>query len=67
MINHFDIRLTPQELDLIANVLAQRPWQEVNALLSNLKAQVDMAQKQNADPHVGVQQINGHDQAQSVN
>lgn len=65
--NYFDIRLTPQELDYVANTLAARPWSEVNALLTNIKQQIDLQQKQAADAHTGVQQINGHDQSASVN
>lgn len=53
-IQHFDIRLTPQELDFIANILAQQPWAQVNALLSNIKAQVDYQQKAAAEPVMGI-------------
>lgn len=42
---HFDIRLTTQELDYLANTLAQRPWGEVNQLLANIKGQIDTQQK----------------------
>ena len=52
-INHFDIRLTPQELDYIANTLAQRPWHEVNAILTNIKAQIDFQQKAAQEPLTG--------------
>ncbi len=63
--NHFDIRLTTQELDYIANLLAQQPWAQVNALLSNIKGQIDMAQKLDQMRPVGeptqeqVQHVNG--------
>lgn len=53
-INHFDIRLTPQELDIVANALANMPWGQVNALLSNIKAQVDYQQKLANEPVMGV-------------
>lgn len=51
--NHFDIRLTAQELDYLANTLAQRPWQEVHALLANIKQQIDYQQKVAAMPQQG--------------
>ena len=75
-LNHFDIRLTPQELDQIANLLAQQPWHQVNALLGNIKAQVDYQQKAAQEPLTGprgneqftpaggVPLSNGHDVAQ---
>ena len=61
--NHFDIRLTAQELDYVANALAQRPWQEVNNLLSNIKEQISMQQNIAASETTGYvqQQSNGHD------
>ena len=61
---NFNVRLTDKELDYVANVLAQRPWQEVNVLLENIKGQVDMQQKLAAMPKDNpVQEIrpNGHD------
>ena len=51
---HFDIRLKPHELDQIANLLAQQPWHTVNALLANIKDQVEYQQKAAAEPQVGV-------------
>ena len=45
-IQHFDIRLTPQELDVVANALTQAPWHVVNGLLNNIKAQVDQQQRE---------------------
>ena len=65
MIQHFDIRLTTQELDYIANILAQQPWAQVNTLLANIKGQIDMAQKLDQMRPVGEaiqerpQQVNG--------
>lgn len=56
-LQHFDIRLTPQELDQIANLLAQQPWHQVNALLGNIKAQVDYQQKAAAEPMSGLAQM----------
>ena len=46
MNNYFDIRLTAQELDIVANALAQGPWNVVNALLINIKAQVEAQQRE---------------------
>ncbi len=54
MIQHFDIRFTPQELDIVANALANMPWGQVNQLLSNIKAQVDYQQKAAAEPVMGI-------------
>jgi hypothetical protein len=51
------IEFTPQELDYIATILADRPWKEANALLANLQAQVQAQQPAQAAPHTG----NGHD------
>ena len=73
--NHFDIRLTTQELDYIANTLSQRPWAEVNTLLTNLKGQIDYQQKVEATPkidpsqHTTAQYGNGldHTAVQPVN
>lgn len=36
-----NLRLEPNEMDYIANLLARQPWMEVNALLVNLKQQVE--------------------------
>ena len=44
--NHFDIRLTTQELDIVANALSNAPWGVVNALLINIKAQVEAQQRE---------------------
>lgn len=55
--NHFNIRLTAQEMDYIANVLTQRPWVEVNVLLANLKQQIEQAQKEAAED-ISMQRIN---------
>lgn len=66
-VQHFDIRLAPQELDLIANILAQRPWHEVNAILASIKAQIDFQQKVAAEaqvPTVQARTPNGHDGVQ---
>jgi hypothetical protein len=57
--NHFDIRLTPQELDFIANMLAQQPWAQVNALLTNIKSQIDYQQKAALMPATGPDQADG--------
>jgi hypothetical protein len=43
--NQFTLRFTAQEVDQIANILAQRPFVEVHALLANIKQQVDQAQQ----------------------
>lgn len=74
-VQHFDIRLTPQELDIVANALTNQPWGQVNALLLNIKAQVEYQQKAAMEPVMGIppspsdaelslqpQQINGHAQ-----
>ena len=34
------IQFTPEELDYVAKVLAQRPWAEVNQVLMNIQRQV---------------------------
>jgi hypothetical protein len=44
-VNQFTLRFTAQEVDQIANILAQRPFVEVHALLANIKQQVDQAQQ----------------------
>jgi hypothetical protein len=48
--NQFTLHFTAQEVDQIANVLAQRPWIEVQALLANIKQQVDQARQAAAQP-----------------
>jgi hypothetical protein len=53
-LNHFDIRLTPQELDYIAGVLMDRPHREVAVLLSNIKNQIDYQQKAASEPVMGL-------------
>lgn len=42
------LKLTDKEMDYIAQVLAQRPWGEVDALMENIKQQV--TQQQSALP-----------------
>ena len=42
--NKISLEFTPQELDYIANVLAERPWKEANTLLSNIQNQVQAQQ-----------------------
>jgi hypothetical protein len=64
--NKIDIQLTPQEMDYIANCLAQRPWAEVNALLANLKGQIDYQQKVEAEERVGMTQPNGYDNVSPI-
>lgn len=59
--NHFDLRLTPQELDKIANLLSQQPWFQVNDLLVNIKAQIDYQQKAEMAVRSGNQ--SAHDEA----
>jgi hypothetical protein len=44
--NKISLEFTPQELDYIANVLAERPWKEANGLLSNIQQQVQSQQQQ---------------------
>lgn len=70
-LNHFDIRLTPQELDIVANALAEAPWKFANPVLTNIKSQVDMQQKIDQMRPVGPQEqqelslqptLNGHAQ-----
>lgn len=58
--NKLTLEFTPQELDYIANVLADRPWKEANALMVNIQQQV-MAQQR---PQ-GVAS-NGHDIASTA-
>lgn len=59
---NIDLSLSPQHLDYIFNVLAQRPWAEANPIILELQKQVqrqqtpDMFQRPQGVP-------NGHDQA----
>ena len=48
--NKFTIEFTAQELDYIANVLAQRPWGEVQALLANIRDQIAAQQRPEIPP-----------------
>ena len=47
--NKISLEFTPQELDYIANVLAERPWKEANGLLTNIQQQVQQQQKEQQD------------------
>lgn len=42
-----NLSLKPQELDYIMQVLQQRPWGEVNALIQNIVAQANAKESQN--------------------
>lgn len=54
------LRLTPQQMDYVANVLAQRPWAEANALMVEIQQQVAAQQTHSrAAP-------NGHDVVDTV-
>jgi hypothetical protein len=55
--NKLTLELTPQELDYIANVLAERPWKETNALMVNIQNQVQTQQ---------ITRGNGHDHASTA-
>ena len=39
------LQLTPQQMDYIAQVLAQRPWHEVNPLLVAIQTQITRQQQ----------------------
>jgi hypothetical protein len=46
MNEHLALKLSPRELDYIAQCLARQPWNEVNALLVNIQQQIQ--EQQNA-------------------
>lgn len=56
------LTFTAQRLDYIANVLAQRPWSEVNAILQDIQQQIA---RQQAAPVAAVKP-NGHDTRQPM-
>ncbi len=59
---NFTITLAAHELDIVANALAQRPWAEVNALLANIKGQIDQQQAPVPEVQLAPQQSgNGFD------
>lgn len=45
-----NLQLQPNELDYIAQLLARQPWNEVNALLVNLKQQVEAQNARTTSP-----------------
>ena len=45
------LEFTPQELDYIANVLAERPWKETNALMVNIQNQIQAQQAPRGNGH----------------
>ena len=57
------LALQPKHLDYIANVLASRPWAEVNELLNDLQQQVAAHNRVMTEP---VTKGNGHDVQQAA-
>ena len=57
------LQLTDQQMDYIASVLAQRPWGEVNGVLSAIQAQIKEQQHArhlpNGSETVGPEGLNG--------
>lgn len=47
------LRFTPPQLDYIANVLGSRPWTEVQALLVDIRDQVERHNAARAAPLTG--------------
>ena len=54
------LSLTPQRLDYIAQVLAQRPWAEADPVLQDIRQQVARQQAQQPAPAPTIA-ANGHD------
>ena len=47
------LSFTPQQLDYIAGALGARPWVEVQALLTDMRQQVEMHNAEAAQPKTG--------------